>query len=173
MIDEYRSINIRDIKTGDLFWECEQGQDALFIATSDAKREMNGVGVTGREIPGGKSQHFFEGDRAGAYGPRLYAAPQYTRPDYGALLVGLVAVMREEIGETEKQSNAREEGLKLAATQYSESRDHWQAEARRAEQELSRLRRILETVGDIAEQKQNGITLSNRIRAALEAETQC
>ena len=161
------SINIRDIKTGDLFWECEQGQDALFVATDNAHREKSGIGLNGREIPGGKPQHFFENDCAGGYGPRLYTMPQYTRPDYPTLLIGIAAVAQEEIRETERRAAAREAGLKLAATQYSESRDAWQVEAKTAEQEIARLHTVIDRIDDIVAQKANGITLSNRVRSLI------
>lgn len=164
------SINIRDIKCGDLFWECEQGQDALFVATDNAHREPHGWGVNGCEIPGGKPQHFFVNDRAGGYGPRLYTMPQYTRPDWPALLAGLAKISHEEAREAEKRAEAREDGLKLAATQYSESRDTWQREAKAAQAEIARLRGIIERIDDAAEQKANGITLSNRIRHIIHAD---
>lgn len=166
-MSEYVSINIRDIKRSDLFWECEGGQDAFFIATSDARREPHGISVMAREIPSGKPQRFFENDRGGAYGPRLYDHPEYTRPDWPALLAGLAKVMQEEARETEAQTKAREDGLKLAATQYSESRDHWQTEARKAQAEVTRLRQIIAGLADIAAQHSNGITMGQRILAAL------
>jgi hypothetical protein len=161
------SRNIRNIKAGDLFWESESGRDALFIALDNAKREQHGVGVHAREIPSGKAQHFFEGDCAGGYGPRLYTMPQYTRPDWATLLVGLADVMRQEAQEAAQQSTAREAGLKLAATQYSESRDQWQGLARAAEREVARLRGIIDQIDTVAAQKANGITLSRRIQSLI------
>jgi hypothetical protein len=166
-MQDYLSMNIRTIKSGDLFWESEQGQDALFIAIDDAKREKGGVGVNAREIPSGKAQHFFEGNNSGAYGPRLYNMPQYTRPDWAALLIGLAHVMRDEAHEAAQQGEAREAELKLAATQYSESRDKWCIEARAAQNEIARLRAIIDQIDTIAAQKANGITLSHRIQAAI------
>jgi hypothetical protein len=163
-------INIRDIKNGDLFWECEQGQDALFVATDDAHKEPHGIGVNGREIPCGRPQHFFENDRASGYGPRLYSQPQYTRPDWPALLAGLAKIAQQEAQESTRQADARESGLKLAATQYSESRDHWRVEATSAQAEITRLHAVIGRIDDIAAQKANGITLSNRIRVLIESE---
>lgn len=162
---DYTSISIHTIRRGDLFWECEGGQDALFIATSNARRDRGGIAVEAREIPGGKPQHFFESDRGAAYGPRLYRHPEYTRPDWPALLNGLAAVMQEEAAETAAQVKAREEGLSLAATQYSESRDHWQSEARKAQAEVDRLNRLIEDMRDIARQNLNGVTMGQRLLA--------
>jgi hypothetical protein len=164
---EYLSLNIADIKRGDLFWECEGGRDALFIATSDARREKNGIGVNGREIPDGNPQHFFEHDRGGAYGPRLYNLPQYTRPDWSALLTALAKCMHEELLEADRQGAARETTLQLAATQYSESRDHWQQEARRAQTEIARLRGLVSDIQGIIGHKHNGITMAGIIQARI------
>lgn len=164
---EYPSISIHKIKRGDLFWESEGGRDALFIAVSDARYEHNGVGVEAREIPTGKPQHFFEGERGGAYGPRLYNQPQYTRPDWPALLIGLATVLHNAQTEAEKQAAAREEGLKLAATQYSESRDAWQTKAKAAEMEIARLNSILDKIEDVASQKVNGVTMAGRLTHVL------
>lgn len=157
-------INIRDIKKGDLFWECEDGQDAFFIATDNAHKEPHGIGVNGREIPNGAPCHFFENDRASGYGPRLYSAPQYTRPNYPILLSALANIMQAIAAEDAQQAAARESGLKLAATQYSESRDKWQADAKTAQAEIARLRGIIDEIDAIAMRPANGIDLSNRIR---------
>ena len=163
---EYLSINIAKIRRGDLFWESDGGQDALFIATSDAHRDEKhrGVAIEGREIPSGKAQRFFENDRAGGYGPRLYNQPQYTRPDWAALLVGLAAIMREELTEHDGQAAAREAGLKVAGLQCIEDRDQWMIRARGMEQEIALLRSLLDDIDDLASQNLNGITMGKRIK---------
>lgn len=161
------SISLHKIQCGDLFWESEQGQDALFIATTNARREGQGIVVMGREIPTGTPCRFFEHDRGAAYGPRIYTMPQYTRPDWSALLAGLAQVLREGAAEESAQAKVREDGLSLAATQYSESRDHWQQEARKAQRECERLRSLLAAVRDLTEQNLNGVTMGKRIQAIL------
>jgi hypothetical protein len=166
---DYVSLDIASIRRGDLFWECEGGQDALFIATSDARRDRNGIVVEGRGIPDGKPCRFFEADRGGAYGPRLYRQPEYTRPDWPALLTGLAAIMREELAECAAQANAREAGLQTAATEYSKSRDRWMTEARAAQEEIKRLRSLVDDMLNVTRQNLNGITMGRRIQAIVEA----
>lgn len=166
---EYLSISIHKIKRGDLFWESEGGQDAAFVAITDAKRERNGYAVEGIDILTGKPQRFYEADRGGAYGPRLYNQPQYTRPDYPALMSAMAVRMRERLDEGEAQAKARESGLQLAATQYSKSRDEWMTKAKATDQEIARLHFIIDSIGDIATQHLNGITMSQRIQERIKA----
>lgn len=170
--DIYNSIRITQIQRGMVFWECEGGHDACFVATADWCRADKGVAVFGREIPGGGLQRFYENDRAGGYGPRLYWAPQYTNlgiGDWLALHQALAHVIQADADEAMNQAAARESGLSLAATQYSESRDRWMQEAKDAQAEIARLRGVIESLCDIATQHLNGITMGQQIIAAARA----
>ena len=165
---KYLSISLHTIKRGQIFWECDGGRDACFIAIADAKREGHGYGLNAIDILTGKPQHFYEAERGGAYGPRLYDHPEYTRPDYAALLTGLARVALALADEAEKQATARESGLKLVATQCSESCDEWQSKSKAAEREIARLRRIIDEADAAAREPGNGITVSRRVLTALQ-----
>lgn len=82
-------VSLRDVKRGDIYFESQGGQDAAFVALTDARRVQNdhenGYEVESREIPSGRPQRHYEHVRPGAYGLRLYSTPQYTRPDLGAI----------------------------------------------------------------------------------------
>ena len=77
-VDDYGlSIDMRTIKCGDLFWECEGGQQAQFEAMSDAVVSGDTVTLQGRDVATNEPQAFFMRLSAPAYGPRLYRNPQY------------------------------------------------------------------------------------------------
>jgi hypothetical protein len=160
-------INIAAIRAGDLVWECGDGQDALLLALTDAKREQGGVSVQTIDVQDGERVRLFEGHPA--YGPRLYSAPQYTRPDWPALLGKIAACVRDLRAEDQRQASAREAGLQLAATQYSESRDRWQTAKRRAQAEIAELRTAISEALCVVERGgQNGIEVSERVKSCLE-----
>lgn len=83
------SISIKNVKRGDIYWESEQGQDAVFLAISDARRADGGTEVLSLDILTGKPQRHWQHDRAGGYGLRLYTEPQCTHPNWPALLAAL------------------------------------------------------------------------------------
>lgn len=164
------SIAIKDVKAGMVVWECEDGQDACLLAITDARREDRGVSVETRDVFTGKPIRLYEAHRGGAYGPRLYREPQYTRLekiDWTATLTALAELTQTLLQDERAQAHAREEGLQLAATQYSESCDHWKLEHTKAQAEITRLKNLLEEVGDIASQNLNGITMERRIKQVL------
>lgn len=161
-------INIRDIRRGQVFWESGDGQDALFVASSDAKRVDQGVEVQAREIPTGKPQRFFEHDRGAAYGPRLYHLPQYTRPDWPALLVGLAALAHADALEAvlERGKQECEAGARLVEQINARSaveKQNWQLTKERDALQIK-----LDQVACICGENLNGITMGRRILAVLE-----
>lgn len=161
---EDRAIAIHTIRRGDVFWECEGGRDALFIATTDATREGNGIGLFGREIPGGEVQHFFEHDRGRGYGPRLYTMPQYTsRPTWAALLPALAAIMRDEQQRAAAIVKARENALSAEILDYRTERNSLQADVDGLRKEIARLRSLIQNVAATAARPANGIEMGNRI----------
>lgn len=164
---EDRAILLHTIRRGDLFWESDGGRDALFVATTDAAREGTGYGVHGREIPGGKPCHFYVDDRGGGYAPKLYTMPQYTRPDLAAILAGLAAVARDITAEVDAAAKERAATLQTERDEARNSRRQWRKCAERRDLEIDRLRDILATVGDIARQHMNGITMGKQIEQAL------
>jgi hypothetical protein len=167
MIDHFP---IHHIKAGDLVWECEGGEDALLLALSDARAETYGTGVDTIDIATGKPVHLFENDRVRGYGPKLYRGPQYTKPNWAELLEKLATLQSDLSTEALKQAKARESGLQLAATQYSESRDHWKAEHDKAQAEISRLQMLISEACGLAERGgQTGIELSQRILGLLQS----
>ena len=74
---EWEQMRMADIKCGDLFWECEEGQQAQFEAMADAYINGDVVTLQGREIATGQPQAFMMRLSAPAYAPRLYRGPQY------------------------------------------------------------------------------------------------
>lgn len=74
---EVDSINMADIRCGDLFWECEDGQQEQFEAMADACVQGDVVTLQAREVATGQPQAFMMRLSAPAYAPRLYSAPQY------------------------------------------------------------------------------------------------
>lgn len=68
-------IEIKDIKKGDIFYECEYGENVQFIATSDPYREDGGWTIKGRGVNG--EFDFYVRDGYSHYGPKLYWQPEY------------------------------------------------------------------------------------------------
>ena len=89
------SISIRDVKKGDVLWECH-GSNVLVVALEDAHDYENkeefyppGTMFHAYNINVGACFRMFEADKAGGYGPRLYSKPQYTGTDFMDLLIKL------------------------------------------------------------------------------------
>ena len=78
-MNEWEQLRMSDIKCGDLFWECEEGQQAHFEAMADAFVNGDVVTLQGREIATGQPQAFMMRISAPQYGPRLYSKAQYAR----------------------------------------------------------------------------------------------
>jgi hypothetical protein len=76
-MSEWEQLKMADIKCGDLFWECEEGNQARFEAMADAQTNGDVVTLQGRDIATGQPQAFMMRRSAPQYGPRLYARPQY------------------------------------------------------------------------------------------------
>lgn len=72
-------LAMADIKCGDLFWECESGDNDQFEAMTDAVVTGDVVTLQAREIATGLPQAFMMRLSAPQYGPRLYSEPQYGR----------------------------------------------------------------------------------------------
>lgn len=133
-------ISIEKIKRGDVYWESEGGQDAAFIALANARRAEGGIEVPCVEIATGKLTRHWEADRCGPYGVRLYRGPQYTRPDWAALLSAAARVWLAD-ADTVKQGAAdceREAQAKVVAAANAVSAA--EAKSRRLEEENARLR---------------------------------
>jgi hypothetical protein len=78
MMMKWEQLRMRDIKCGDLFWECEgPHEQAQFEAMADAVVNGDTVTLQGREIATGLPQAFMMRLSAPQYGPRLYSKPQY------------------------------------------------------------------------------------------------
>lgn len=77
------SIQIQDIKKGDVFYETCGRHTACFTATEDAheieesKGTKSGWQVHGVEKETGKTVTFFASHESPHYGPRLYRKPAY------------------------------------------------------------------------------------------------
>jgi hypothetical protein len=69
-------LNLKDIKQGDTFWECESGFNDEYIASEDAKHNGSGWGVKARFVESGIEMDFFEADRYRGM-LKLYSSPQY------------------------------------------------------------------------------------------------
>lgn len=70
-------IDMKNIRCGDLFWECEDGQQAQFEAMADAQVNGDVVTLQARDIETGQPQAFMMRLSAPAYAPRLYHEAQY------------------------------------------------------------------------------------------------
>lgn len=77
--EPWEQLKMADIKCGDLFWECESGQQAQFEAMADACVDGDMVILQGRDIETNLPQSFMMRLDAPQYAPRLYSAPQYSR----------------------------------------------------------------------------------------------
>jgi hypothetical protein len=74
---EYEQLRMATIKCGDIFWECEEGQQAQFEAMADAQTNGDVVTLQGRNVATNEPQAFMMRLNAPAYAPRLYSNPQY------------------------------------------------------------------------------------------------
>lgn len=68
-------LEIKNIKKGDIFYECEAGYNMQFLALEDAKRIDDGWGFKGQGIQG--VVDFYVADGYSHYGPKLYSQPEY------------------------------------------------------------------------------------------------
>lgn len=173
-------IDIRAVKVGDLFWECEAGQDGLFLALTNAHRcyhpqdrsmlRPHGIEVLAYDLQERKTQRFYEATQSGGYGPRLYTTPQYTRPNYAPLMAAIVEMYHAQQDAAKQEADtalgrARAERDEYLATATALARNLQAAEA-----EIARLRATIDDVCNIAARPQTGIELSERIRARIDAD---
>lgn len=161
-------ISLKAVKRGMIYWESEGGQDAAFIAVADARKVKGGLEVEGRELATGKTQRHFEGDGAGGYGPRLYTLPQYSRPDWPALLSGLAAVALVWVDEIARVTANHTAIAEAKARQATDALNAEAAKASRLVNEVAALREKLVRIEAICARPANGIELSNRIRLVIE-----
>lgn len=89
------SVTLANVKRGDLVWESEAGQDALLLALGDAQSNDQGCSVNVICVQDGTHHQLFTAHGRNGYGPKLYTEPQYTRPNYPALLTKLAQVMKD------------------------------------------------------------------------------
>lgn len=68
-------IKIKDIKKGDVFYECEYGKNMQFLALTDAYEQDEGWAVKGQGIHG--EIEFYSNSKYPAYHPKLYREAQY------------------------------------------------------------------------------------------------
>lgn len=74
---EWEQIAMTNIKCGDLFWECEEGQNCQMEAMADAYTNGDVVTLQARIIATNAPQALMMRLSAPAYAPRLYSKPQY------------------------------------------------------------------------------------------------
>ena len=83
-----RKVELKNVKSGDVFYECERGQNMEMKALEDARRIRRGknMHVPGKYVQDGyicKVQtvegeiELYEHIEPGGYGLRLYTSPQY------------------------------------------------------------------------------------------------
>lgn len=73
-------IKIKDIKEGDIFYECQYGNNMGFIAIGNPYLKEEGTEFQGWAIMAkNKTQEieFFHAEKFGVYAPKLYREPQY------------------------------------------------------------------------------------------------
>lgn len=74
------SIHIKELKKGQVVYECEYGQNIRLTVTEDGHRKIdenhNGWAATATTDKGNEIELFVD-HKITAYGPRLYDAPAY------------------------------------------------------------------------------------------------
>ena len=100
------NIKIKDVKKGQLVWECHQGNVAL-IACQDAypfeDRENHyppGTRFTAYNLHNETYVNMYEADESKGYGLRLYSYPQYTGLSFkdAIMLMGRLAKFYQDGG---------------------------------------------------------------------------
>lgn len=66
-----------DIKCGDLFWECEDGQNCQMEAMADAYTNGDVVTLQARVVATNQPQALMMRLSVPQYAPKLYRSPQY------------------------------------------------------------------------------------------------
>jgi hypothetical protein len=178
------NINLSDVRAGMVFWECEAGDDALLLAVTDARRHRptthgrpasftDGWEAECINVADGSKVRLYEHDRACGYGPRLYRTPQYTRPDYPALLAKLAAIQTVRHAEALTVAQARHEREIQAAhaecdtaTKLATRRG---AELQAAEAGVSRLTALIADIEHQTHIPDNGIGMARRIQNTIAA----
>lgn len=69
-------LKIKDIRKGDVFYECEQGVNYKLVATTNARRISDGWYCNVKNSDG-ESFEFFVSDNTNHPGPNLFREPQY------------------------------------------------------------------------------------------------
>jgi len=74
-------IEMKNIRCGDLFWECEgPHQQVQMEAMADATVNGNEVSLQARDVGTGEPQAYFMRLDVPWYGPSLYNEPAYSFP---------------------------------------------------------------------------------------------
>lgn len=161
------SVFIWKIRRGDVYWEAENGQEAAFLAVSDARKCDGGTEVRAVAILSGQPQRHWENDRCGGYGVRLYAGPQYSRPDWPALVAGISQIYAIEARE---RAEAHAAELRMAEERVAEARLALHQERERVRgierENLDMARRLVEIERQLTIPA-TGIQLAERIRFVL------
>ncbi len=88
-------MQLKDIKAGDVFWECTQHGQAQFRAIEDCRHECGGYSLQAHN-PWGNTTTFFELENS-PYGLSLYDSPAYLNVET-SFLNGIVTRNVPEIG---------------------------------------------------------------------------
>lgn len=75
---DFDTIDIRDIKRGQVIWECESGQNAALFVLDNTHHTEAGWTVQTIDILTGKVVQLFSADVHHPYAPRIYRCPQYS-----------------------------------------------------------------------------------------------
>jgi hypothetical protein len=77
-------IDLKDVKKGDIFYECQYGINLKCTALEDCREEEDGYHcycLIDHETMKKPYTEMFESYNCGAYGLRLYTQPQYVEID--------------------------------------------------------------------------------------------
>jgi len=70
-------VEVKDIRKGDVIFECEKGENHLLQAVSDALPTGHGWVCKVQDALGYEYEIFVSGNTKSIYTPRLYRIPQY------------------------------------------------------------------------------------------------
>lgn len=80
-------IRVKDLKKGQVVYECERGTNMRYTVLEDARRDINPEqlkdGHSCRVLCGEDETELFEAVKTYGYGLRLYDSPQYHGPTIG------------------------------------------------------------------------------------------
>ena len=172
------SIQIKDIKRGDIYWECEGGQDAAFLALYDARKVSRnpdrhwtqGYEVESLDLATGKPQRHYEALECAGYGIHLYRGPQYTRPDWSVLLRSLAGIAITLVDGSRVEAADRAARATQAAAEATQAQIAAEEAQALLGQEVAQLRARLSRVEAAVARPGTGIEVQRRVEAALRDE---